>query len=367
MATETEEPPERLDAGEHDGRLIVSEHRGRYMWAAQLADGLKALDAGCGTGYGLRILDEAGAARVVGVDISAEAVGQASKLNESERVEILQGDIGQLPFSDGEFNLVVCFEVIEHVDQREAILDELARVLGDDGILCISTPNSRVYPPGNPHHVHEYEPEEFAEALAERFPHVVLHRQTAWLASAILSDAEFAASGSEESFSSRITKTEPTRPGEETFTVAFAAKQERFAPQPVLTLGEPFEVRWWQDQVRAAHAEERELASQEHAEEAAALREQVMNASREAATLRQMKLAAQQNSKRSTQRVLEVEEVLAQLKARIFALEAALEGQTQSTSELHERIERADRVMAAMKASLSWRITAPLRALKRRR
>jgi 2-polyprenyl-3-methyl-5-hydroxy-6-metoxy-1,4-benzoquinol methylase len=367
MATETEEPPERLDAGAHDGRLIVSEHRGRYMWAAQLADGLKALDAGCGTGYGLRILDEAGAARVVGVDISAEAVGQASKLNESERVEILQGDIGQLPFSDGEFNLVVCFEVIEHVEQREAILDELARVLGDDGILCISTPNSRVYPPGNPHHVHEYEPEEFAEALAERFPHVVLHRQTAWLASAILSDAEFAASGSEESFSSRITKTEPKRPGEETFTVAFAAKQERVVPQPVLILGEPFEVRWWQDQVRAAHAEERELANQEHAEEAAALREQVMNASREAATLRQMKLAAQQNSNRSTQRVLEVEEVLAQLKARIFALEAALEGQTQSTSELHERIERADRVMAAMKASLSWRITAPLRALKPRR
>ena len=177
MATHTEESPERLDTDGQGGRLIVSEHLGRYLWGAQLASGLKVLDAGCGTGYGLRILEAAGASRVVGVDLSTEAVAQASELSESKRIEVLQGDLAELPFSDGEFDLVVCFEVIEHVVEREAILDELMRVLGADGILCISTPNRRVYPPGNPHHVHEYEPEEFEQALAKRFAHVLLHRQ----------------------------------------------------------------------------------------------------------------------------------------------------------------------------------------------
>ena len=157
-----------------------------------------------------------------------------------------------------------------------------------------------MYPPGNPHHVHEYEPEEFEQALAERFAHVLLHRQTPWLASTILSDAEFAASGSDESFSLRTVKTEPKEPGEETFTIAVAARKEIPSPQSLLTLGEPFEVRWWREQVEA-----HELANRAHEEEIAALRQELMAASREAAS-------AQESRRRSAQSLLTVEESLAQ-------------------------------------------------------
>jgi 2-polyprenyl-3-methyl-5-hydroxy-6-metoxy-1,4-benzoquinol methylase len=192
MASHTDEHPERVNMDEHRGRLIASEHVARYLWGAQLARGRTVLDAGCGTGYGAKLIVEAGADRVVGVDISEDAVAEASEFNTSERVEIHQADLRSLPYADGEFSLVMCFEVIEHVEDRGAILDELARVLGREGILCISTPNRRVYPPGNPHHLHEYEPQEFAEVLGKHFSHVELHRQTAWLGSAILSDAESA-------------------------------------------------------------------------------------------------------------------------------------------------------------------------------
>jgi hypothetical protein len=87
---------------------------------------------------------------------------------------------------------------------------------------------------------------------------------------------------------------------------------------------------------------------------------------REAAILRQEATTARESSRKSAQRLLEVEEILAQSKARIFALEEALNARGELDEELRHRIERADRIITAMKASLSWRITAPLRALKRR-
>lgn len=358
MALAADESPERLDADEQRGRLIVSEHRGRYLWGAQLARGLKVLDAGCGTGYGLRILQEAGVAQAVGVDISTDAVEQASQAISDERVEVLQADLKELPFSDGEFDLIVCFEVIEHVPERDAILDELARVLATEGVLCISTPNRNVYPQGNPHHLHEYQPDEFAKALSERFSHVELHRQTAWLASAIFSSDEFTAGQADGSISTRTVKMEPRDPGEETFTVALAARRSIPRVESLLTLGEPFEVRWWQEQIDDGR----------RSAEALAARSEALTAHSEAlvARTRQQATRAEERSLNSARRLLEVEEVLAQASARVFALEQELETRGEEISALRERAARAERVMNGIKESLSWRITAPLRALKRR-
>jgi 2-polyprenyl-3-methyl-5-hydroxy-6-metoxy-1,4-benzoquinol methylase len=345
MATDTEDPPERLDADENRGRLIVSEHRGRYLWGAQLAAGMRVLDAGCGTGYGLGILADAGAATVVGVDISELAVAQAAAANPDRRIELVRSDLRALPFPDREFDLVVCFEVIEHVQEREAILDELARVLSADGVLCISTPNSGVYPPGNPFHVHEYEPQELAAALGKRFGHVALHRQTAWLASAIFSGAEFSAAGSEETLSLHTVKLESRAPGQETFTVALASQQQMTEPPALLTLGEPFEVRWWQEKIDLARR----------------------RAEEQVATAVQAAAGAEEARRHNARALLAVEEVLAQSKARIFALEEAADEHAERVETLREQAERATHVMAAMEASMSWRITAPLRALKRLR
>jgi hypothetical protein len=63
-------------------------------------------------------------------------------------------------------------------------------VLTPHGILMISSPNRGIYPPGNPHHIREYAPEELRSALKAIFRHVELRRQHDWVASAILSDDE---------------------------------------------------------------------------------------------------------------------------------------------------------------------------------
>lgn len=95
-------------------------------------------------------------------------------------------------------------------------------------------------------------------------------------------------------------------------------------------------------------------------DESVALREEAIDLRRETTVAQRDAASAREQSLNSAHRLLDVEEVVAQSKARIFALEEALE-------ELQHKADRADHVMAAMRASISWRITAPLRALKRRR
>jgi SAM-dependent methyltransferase len=94
--------------------------------------------------------------------------------------------------------------------------------------------------------------------------------------------------------------------------------------------------------------------------EADALRGEAAKLHRKTVAAQRQATEARERSQSSAQRLLEVEEIIAQSMARIFALEEALE-------ELHSKLERADVVMSAMKASISWRVTAPLRALKRTR
>jgi SAM-dependent methyltransferase len=175
---------ERFVPEQDRGRLIEAEHLARYRWAAQAADGQRVLDAGCGTAYGSRLLAEAGAREVVGVDV-AQAVVETVALSMPETVHLVTGDLRELTFTDGEFDLVVCFEVIEHVEDPAVVLDELVRVLAPDGLLLISSPNRGVYPPGNPHHVHELTPAELEAELTSRLDNVRLLRQDDHIVSAL--------------------------------------------------------------------------------------------------------------------------------------------------------------------------------------
>jgi hypothetical protein len=126
----------------------------------------------------------------------------------------------------------------------------------------------------------------------------------------------------------------------------------------VVVLGEPFEVRWWQEQLASTRAEAEA--------DGARVRQELLDAAREAATLRETTATAREREARSATRVLAVEELLAGAQARISSLEEAYTSHRNQIAQLEERGQRADRVMADMKASWSWRLTAPLRALKPR-
>ena len=131
------------------GQLIEAEHIARYNWAASLARGKRVLDAGCGSGYGSELLHRGGAAEVVAVDVSPEVI-EAVAANAADGVVCEVADIAALPYPEASFDLVVCFEAIEHVEEPDAVLDQFARVLRPDGLLVISSPNRAHYMPGTP-------------------------------------------------------------------------------------------------------------------------------------------------------------------------------------------------------------------------
>jgi ubiquinone/menaquinone biosynthesis C-methylase UbiE len=161
---------------------LWNEHYARYAFAARLARGKRVLDIGCGTGYGSAALAEF-AARVTGVDISTEAVGCARATFSRENLEFLAAPAQSLPFSDGSFDLIVAFEVIEHLDDWQSLLDEARRLLSHSGQFVVSTPNKLYYAESrslhgpNPYHAHEFEFYEFRDALSAIFPNVALFLQ----------------------------------------------------------------------------------------------------------------------------------------------------------------------------------------------
>jgi GT2 family glycosyltransferase/SAM-dependent methyltransferase len=146
------------------------------MWAAQVIKGRKVLDLGSGEGFGAAIL-AGSATHVVGVDVDRQTV-EHSKLNYAgPDLEFHVGTALDLStFEAGSFGAVVAFEIIEHVKDQERVLDEVARVLGDEGILVVSTPDRRLYSEAtgqhNPFHERELALDEFQELLGSHFPHV---------------------------------------------------------------------------------------------------------------------------------------------------------------------------------------------------
>ncbi len=166
-----DEPPRTPE--DHCLRLM---HLKAYEEAAGNAAGLDVLDVGCNTGYGtLRLVPVA--RRVVGVDVSPQAIERARLRAPDGSPEFIVTGGGKLPFPDGSFDLVTSFQVLEHVPDPAAYLAELRRVLRPRGRLILTTPNAaiRLYPgmrPWNRFHVREYLPAELRAALGGEFASV---------------------------------------------------------------------------------------------------------------------------------------------------------------------------------------------------
>lgn len=167
---------ERVVPGEVNDDLWA-EHVARYAFASRFADRKRVLDLGCGAGYGVAELAHR-AAFVTGVDPAAEAIQYARAHYPLPNAHFIEASATALPFAERSFDLATAFEVIEHLSDWRALLAETSRVLDRDGIFLVSTPNKIYYADAraregpNPFHAHEFEFDEFREALAQFFPSV---------------------------------------------------------------------------------------------------------------------------------------------------------------------------------------------------
>jgi SAM-dependent methyltransferase len=152
--------------------VINYEHLHRYLAVREFARGGRVLDMASGEGYGSRLLAEVASA-VVGVDVDHEAVRHATQTHPGSRVRFLQGSITALPLPSRRFDLVVCYEALEHLADQEALCAEAARVLAPGGLFVVSTPNRVEYTEAvgyqNPFHVKELDLSEFTALLGKYF------------------------------------------------------------------------------------------------------------------------------------------------------------------------------------------------------
>jgi len=172
---------ERVIPGQVDPDLW-NEHRARYLFAARLCRAERVLDAGCGAGYGAAELATA-ASSVVGLDVAQHALDYARRNYSLPNLSFVQASAASMPFPGASFDLVVAFELIEHLEAWPGMLQEARRVLAPSGQFIVSTPNKLFYSESrrlsgpNPFHHHEFEYEEFRRELAGVFPHVSLYLQ----------------------------------------------------------------------------------------------------------------------------------------------------------------------------------------------
>ena len=155
---------------------IRYEHMHRYGWILNLVKGRDVLDIACGEGYGSALMTGE-ARRVFGVDISESAIRHArEKYLSITNLQFRVGSATQIPLEDASVDVVVSFETIEHLLEQREMLAEIRRVLRADGILVISSPNKKVYSDDrdyvNEYHVKELYFSEFNTLLLEQFAHV---------------------------------------------------------------------------------------------------------------------------------------------------------------------------------------------------
>ena len=153
-------------------------HRRDYEEAAWQAEGKNVLDLGCNNGFGTSFVAP-GAEHILGLDVSARAIEHAREHHAGPSVEFDVFDGMHIPQPDGSFEFVMSLQVIEHIENTDAYLAEIARVLAPGGKAMFTTPNAvvRLDPgmlPWNSFHVHEFTPTELKEKLEHHFPHVEL-------------------------------------------------------------------------------------------------------------------------------------------------------------------------------------------------
>jgi 2-polyprenyl-3-methyl-5-hydroxy-6-metoxy-1,4-benzoquinol methylase len=161
---------ERLPEGDPQFRADMARHLAAYLVAKPYCAGHAVLDAGCGEGYGASML--AGrAARVVGAD-REEAIAIARTRYQDPRLSFRALDLMELPSLGEQFDLVLSFQVIEHLPDPEGFLRALAACTAPGGTLVVTTPNRLMTISENPYHLREWTAPELLALAAPLLPGV---------------------------------------------------------------------------------------------------------------------------------------------------------------------------------------------------
>jgi 2-polyprenyl-3-methyl-5-hydroxy-6-metoxy-1,4-benzoquinol methylase len=163
---------ERIEPGREEWVAYYANHLCRYKFVADRLGELgnvRVLDAACGVGYGAKYLAERCGASIFAVDNNPAALRIASTQFAHSTVTFCQDDCQTLAKCEtyAPFQAVVSLETLEHVPDASAFLEKCHRMLTHDGLLLISTPNSRTSSSISSYHVKEYSAPELIALLTQ--------------------------------------------------------------------------------------------------------------------------------------------------------------------------------------------------------
>ena len=142
---------------------VLSSH---YAIAGQYVSEQRVLDIACGSGYGSRMLHEAGASQVVGCDLAESPLAYARVHHALDGITYVQGDAETFAW-EHQFDVVCSFETIEHLRHPNRLLDRIDELLTADGLLCLSVPIGETRHL-DPFHLSIFSEAEVVETLQQR-------------------------------------------------------------------------------------------------------------------------------------------------------------------------------------------------------
>jgi SAM-dependent methyltransferase len=127
---------EKYDSWRNDS--LKSQYEEFFDWS--LIRGKRVLDFGCGTGPLSRLCAENGAANVIGIDLSSKSVARARQVHDGAAPNlkfVLEQATDRISLPDNSVDVILCFDVMEHIMDYQAIIREWARVLAPGGCALI--------------------------------------------------------------------------------------------------------------------------------------------------------------------------------------------------------------------------------------
>jgi ubiquinone/menaquinone biosynthesis C-methylase UbiE len=148
------------------------------------------LDVGCGEGEAIARLLEVLPEDVVGVDVNEDSLAFAGHRHPRFRFEVRS--VYQLPYPDRAFDVVMCLEVLEHLERPDDALRELLRVTGR--ALVLSVPHEPYFRIGSllrgkylaslgnhPEHIQHWNPKSFQAFLSAMGVEAGIQRAFPWI------------------------------------------------------------------------------------------------------------------------------------------------------------------------------------------
>jgi glycosyltransferase involved in cell wall biosynthesis/SAM-dependent methyltransferase len=333
---------------------MYHEHVARYFFASQLVRGRSVLDVGCGVGYGSKTLIERGAASVLAFDLSDASISHARQFYGAPGLEFRTGDATDFDFGR-RFDVVTCFELIEHVDDQDGVFRSIARHLAPGGLVVVSTPRA-LETKRTDFHAHEYSYEEFRATFERHFARHAFYFENNHFSS-LITDRRPGTLGRVEPIKDQF------HLGMADYFIVVAAQSGSVTIDgldPVLTLDDDRYVRTLEHDVSVLRRAESALLEGE-----SVLRSEVSRIERQSDAF----------EKERDRLAAEVEALGAKLvEARELLESAALQTEDvkQQVTALETRARLAERecdylrsVEQEILSSLSWRVSAPVRVIGR--